>query len=517
MAAFALLTASGRSLYPNTTRSSSSCSSTHHPLQQDDQHEYEDRRQIEGYSTDAQGGKESPDRSEDRFCQVIQDTVQDSQTRTSPAARQREQQVKDDPPKQDEPVDRQQQRKYEQYSRHRPGLVEEAPLLEPASLLGRDLDVSGGQQEHLLRHALDAPVQPKRETGGEVDQALRRLGLHGLQVHDHGDVGLELLADLLGVVEARGLDEVDLPGGNRRNLMDHRLHRLVEVPVAATDVPVVVTADTPDRYRAADGPARLRHVDQLLLLVRRLDQPQPDQALLERPGDAPHLPSYASSSYVLRRGAAYSPCPPRGDRTWAGSRRAPSEEQRCVHLADRLSRSHDCTSINGLPSPLVVSATKARSSCSTGSPLDGALWRPWAENRRADAHQGGALLHGGLEVGGHAHRQRPHARLELPAQLGQAPEDRAQVLGRGRRGGHEHQAGQLEPLYRPAGRDELVETAGGDAVGGLALVQLDLHQGVGHGAGVQCPPAERPGAGQGVQRVDERAGGTSTGALLRCR
>src|SRR6266496_317176 len=92
-----------------------------------------------------------------------------------------------------------------------------------------------------------------------------------------------------------------------------------------------------------------------------------------------------------------------------------------------------------LPAPAPASATKAHSSCSTGSPFCGVLW-PGTENRGADAHQGGALLHGDLEVGGHAHRQRAHARFEPLSQLGKPPEDRALVLGRGRRGGHEHQA-----------------------------------------------------------------------------
>src|SRR6266542_4159782 len=310
MAAFALLTASGRSLYPSTTRSSLTACSTHHLLQQDDQHEYQDGGQIEGNSTDAQRGKESPDGSEDRFGQVIQDTVDDCQTGKTPTARHRQQQIQDDPPKEDEPVEGQEDREDDKYGGHRSRLIEEAALLEPTSLLGRDFDVSRGQQEHLLCHWLDASVEAEREAGGEVDQALRRLWLHGLEVHDHRDVGLELVADLLGVVEARRLYDVDLPGRDRRDLMDHRLRGLVEVPVAPTDVPVIVSADPPHRRGAtADRPARLRHVDQLLLLVRRLDQSQPHEALLERPGHAPHLPSTLA---ILRRPPriAHRPCPP---------------------------------------------------------------------------------------------------------------------------------------------------------------------------------------------------------------
>src|SRR6266498_1259923 len=242
MAAFALLTASGRSLYPNAARSSS-CSpfalppaasalpapvargdvggtvgeaalASHHLLYQDDQHEHEYGGKIEGNSTDAQRGKESPDGSEDGLGQIVKNTVQDRQTRKPPASSERKQEIEDDPAQQYEPVECQQKRQDKQDSRQVSGLVKEAPLLEPAPLLGGDFDVSWGQEKDLLGHTLDAPVQPEREASREVDQALGRLGLHGLQVHDHGDVSLELLADLLGVVEARGLDEVDLPGGD---------------------------------------------------------------------------------------------------------------------------------------------------------------------------------------------------------------------------------------------------------------------------------------------------------------
>src|SRR5919201_6775534 len=85
---------------------------------------------------------------------------------------------------------------------HRLHLVEEAALLQPAPLLCRDLDVARGEQEHLVGDLLDAAVQAEGEPGGEVDQAFGRLAFHPLKVDDHRNVGLELLADLLGVVEA---------------------------------------------------------------------------------------------------------------------------------------------------------------------------------------------------------------------------------------------------------------------------------------------------------------------------
>src|SRR6266545_8078718 len=112
--------------------------------------------------------------------------------------------------------------------------------------------------------------------------------------------------------------------------MDHRLHRLVEVPVPAATIPVVVTANTPDRHRPGGVPALLRHVGQPLVLLWWLDQPQPDEALLERPGHAPHLLSYASSSYVVRRDSPIRRAPGRGTRPRADRGVPPSEEQRFV-------------------------------------------------------------------------------------------------------------------------------------------------------------------------------------------
>src|SRR6266536_1316547 len=105
--------------------------------------------------------------------------------------------------------------------------------------------------------------------------------------------------------------------------MDHRLHRLVEVPVPAATIPVVVTANTPDRHRPGGVPARLRHVGQLLVLLWWLDQPQPDEALLERPGHAPS-PTFVRV-VILRRPPrlAHSRPPPVRGRDLAPPRRAP--------------------------------------------------------------------------------------------------------------------------------------------------------------------------------------------------
>src|SRR5687768_7576893 len=93
------------------------------------------------------------------------------------------------------------------------GLVEEALLDERGALLGGDLDVARGEQEHLVGDPLHAPVQRVRQPRHEVDEAHGQVGVRALQVDDHRDRLFELVGDVLGVVERLGYDEMhaDLP------------------------------------------------------------------------------------------------------------------------------------------------------------------------------------------------------------------------------------------------------------------------------------------------------------------
>src|SRR3712207_1844464 len=81
-------------------------------------------------------------------------------------------------------------------------LVEEPLLDQAGALLGRDLDVAWGEEEHLVGDPLHPAVERVGEPGGEVDQALRQVRVGPLQVQDHRDRVLELVGYLLGVVEA---------------------------------------------------------------------------------------------------------------------------------------------------------------------------------------------------------------------------------------------------------------------------------------------------------------------------
>src|SRR5207248_10322810 len=89
-------------------------------------------------------------------------------------------------------------------------LVEEALLDQTRPLLGGDLDVARREKEDLVGDALHSAVERVGEPRCEVDQALREVRVAALEVEDDRNVVLELVRDLLGVVEARGDDEVDL-------------------------------------------------------------------------------------------------------------------------------------------------------------------------------------------------------------------------------------------------------------------------------------------------------------------
>src|ERR1035441_335195 len=51
-------------------------------------------------------------------------------------------------------------------------LVEETPFRDAGLVLGCHLYVGRGQQEDLVGHPLDAPVQPEDQSGREVDETL---------------------------------------------------------------------------------------------------------------------------------------------------------------------------------------------------------------------------------------------------------------------------------------------------------------------------------------------------------
>src|SRR3954462_2054011 len=93
-------------------------------------------------------------------------------------------------------------------------LVEEPALCDTGLVLRRDIDVSRRQQEHLLRHSLNAPMETEDESGGKVDKSLRVRVVHLRQIHDHRGALTEVFPDRTGRVGCPGVqrgDAVRLP------------------------------------------------------------------------------------------------------------------------------------------------------------------------------------------------------------------------------------------------------------------------------------------------------------------
>src|SRR5437879_5719469 len=103
----------------------------------------------------------------------------------------------------------------------------EPALLKPALLLGRDLDVGRREQEDLVGDPLHLAAESVGEPAGEVDEAAREVAVAALEVHDDRLVHLQLVADLLGIVEPAGGDDVNLGGlrGDRPHDCGSRQHR----------------------------------------------------------------------------------------------------------------------------------------------------------------------------------------------------------------------------------------------------------------------------------------------------
>src|SRR5579863_1400078 len=74
-------------------------------------------------------------------------------------------------------------------------LVEEAPLRDAGLVLGCHLDISRGQQEHLVGHSFNAPAKPEDQSRREVDQTLCVTIDHLGEIHDHRSALTEMLSD----------------------------------------------------------------------------------------------------------------------------------------------------------------------------------------------------------------------------------------------------------------------------------------------------------------------------------
>src|SRR5690625_2495446 len=144
-----------------------------------------------------------------------------------------------------------------------------------------------------------------------------------------------------------------------------------------------------------------------------------------------------------------------------------------------------------------------------------------AEDRRADPHDGRALLDGDLEVPAHPHRQvrklrvlRPLAQL-VPehAQAAQGGAHRCGVAGVGADGHQPHRAQRLaraQPLEDGGGRLH----GGGEAPLGLLTGGVDLHQDIADHSGHPGPALQRIGDVLTVDAVDQLGEGDHVACLV---
>src|SRR5690242_18973944 len=79
-------------------------------------------------------------------------------------------------------------------------MVEKAPFHYPCLVFRGYLDVGGGQQEHLVGHALDAAAQPEDQACGEVNEPLGVAVHHLREIHDHRCAVAEVLTDGTGLI-----------------------------------------------------------------------------------------------------------------------------------------------------------------------------------------------------------------------------------------------------------------------------------------------------------------------------
>ena len=94
--------------------------------------------------------------------------------------------------------------------------------MEPPLLLRRHFDVGRRQEEDLIGDAVHLAAEPVGEPAREVDDPAGEIAVDVLKVDDHGLRHLQLVADLLGVVEADGSHDVHACALYRRDRPHHR-------------------------------------------------------------------------------------------------------------------------------------------------------------------------------------------------------------------------------------------------------------------------------------------------------
>src|SRR5215211_9006230 len=139
-------------------------------------------------------------------------------------------------------------------------LVEERPLGDALALLRAHLDVARREQEDPVGHRLDIAVERVRQARAEINHPAAQVAVDVLEVQNNGLLALEAVREVLGVVEAGGLEDAYA----RRTLVGDRpqVRRRVLASVALSPTRTLTTEEVPQRStegRRAFGPAEAPH------------------------------------------------------------------------------------------------------------------------------------------------------------------------------------------------------------------------------------------------------------------
>src|SRR5215218_6212269 len=88
-------------------------------------------------------------------------------------------------------------------------LIEERPLGDALALLRAHLHVARGEEEDPVGDGLDVAVERVSQAGAEVHHPAAQVAVYVLEVQDHRLLTLEAVREVLGVVEAGGLEHAD--------------------------------------------------------------------------------------------------------------------------------------------------------------------------------------------------------------------------------------------------------------------------------------------------------------------
>src|SRR5215213_8374381 len=130
-------------------------------------------------------------------------------------------------------------------------LVEERPLGYALALLRAHLHVAWGEQEDPVGDGLDVAVERVGQAGTEVHHPAAQVAVDVLEVQDHRLLTLEAVREVLGVVEAGGLEDADARGA----LVGYgpQVRRRVLAAVALSPTRGFTTEEVPQRSTESRG------------------------------------------------------------------------------------------------------------------------------------------------------------------------------------------------------------------------------------------------------------------------